>query len=522
MKTVVGIILFLGLFTKINSEKFSCEGRASGYYADVDAGCQVYHMCDGLGRQFSYSCPNTTLFQQRMLICDHWYMVSCSKSESDYNANLLIGQRDKPFVEDSSEHPYHRTPRPDFLEQPFSEGSQDDELRQGRAQRVSSDLNIVGIATADDSEDENGKRKNFTTDRPQYFLPSRWSTQYNKDYTTPLPFRRTNNNNNFNPQKFNNDKNIPNNFKPSFTPERQVPQNINLNPLPPKPVVKPIPHVIPQNRVNITNRQDSSFIPDSLNQETVSPSTLALPPFVPKQPQIITQPIPLPKNVFTTVKPETSTRNSVRFSTPVLELSTNLPEVPKPSIYYQPPKISVINREILTAVNIRMFHQMIPEPSRELLPPSVTNNEDNSRTTQNALSINPVISSPSATKNVNKKQTQEQSQSQNTPQVTSPSQSRTTGPVQNQFSENHWKELRQMFFIPEYDFPLDTGHRASYDGGVSSFQVNSAPPNPEARRADSRTSNQQQGATRAVNSECPKCDPAFLAPGTCKPCVMIR
>lgn len=49
-------------------------------------------MCDGLGRQFSYSCPNTTLFQQRMLICDHWYMVNCSKSESNYGANLLIGK----------------------------------------------------------------------------------------------------------------------------------------------------------------------------------------------------------------------------------------------------------------------------------------------------------------------------------------------------------------------------------------------------------------------------------------------
>lgn len=48
-------------------------------------------MCDGLGRQFSYTCPNTTLFQQRMLICDHWYMVNCSKAESDYDANLLIG-----------------------------------------------------------------------------------------------------------------------------------------------------------------------------------------------------------------------------------------------------------------------------------------------------------------------------------------------------------------------------------------------------------------------------------------------
>lgn len=50
-------------------------------------------MCDGLGRQFSYACPNTTLFQQRMLICDHWYMVNCSKAESDYGANLLIGKQ---------------------------------------------------------------------------------------------------------------------------------------------------------------------------------------------------------------------------------------------------------------------------------------------------------------------------------------------------------------------------------------------------------------------------------------------
>uniref|UniRef100_A0A182N4I4 Chitin-binding type-2 domain-containing protein n=1 Tax=Anopheles dirus TaxID=7168 RepID=A0A182N4I4_9DIPT len=76
---------------------FSCTGRAAGYYADVETGCQIYHMCDGLGRQFSYACPNTTLFQQRMLICDHWYMVNCSKAESNYAANLLIGQRDKPF-----------------------------------------------------------------------------------------------------------------------------------------------------------------------------------------------------------------------------------------------------------------------------------------------------------------------------------------------------------------------------------------------------------------------------------------
>lgn len=75
-------------------------------------------MCDGLGRQFSHSCPNTTLFQQRMLVCDHWYMVNCSKSENDYKANLLIGQRDKPFVSEF-EHEL-RTPRPDLSDQPYS------------------------------------------------------------------------------------------------------------------------------------------------------------------------------------------------------------------------------------------------------------------------------------------------------------------------------------------------------------------------------------------------------------------
>uniref|UniRef100_A0A182P7C5 Chitin-binding type-2 domain-containing protein n=1 Tax=Anopheles epiroticus TaxID=199890 RepID=A0A182P7C5_9DIPT len=95
---------------------FSCTGRAAGYYADVETGCQIYHMCDGLGRQFSYACPNTTLFQQRMLICDHWYMVNCSKAESNYAANLLIGQRDKPFVPEEENE--IRTPRPDLLDRP--------------------------------------------------------------------------------------------------------------------------------------------------------------------------------------------------------------------------------------------------------------------------------------------------------------------------------------------------------------------------------------------------------------------
>ncbi|XP_011176423.2 mucin-2 isoform X1 [Zeugodacus cucurbitae] len=108
----------IGAHRVFDKTSFSCAGRPSGYYADVETGCQVYHMCDGLGRQFSYSCPNTTLFQQRMLICDHWYMVNCSRAESDYAANLLIGQRDKPFVND--EENSLRTPRPDLLDRPYA------------------------------------------------------------------------------------------------------------------------------------------------------------------------------------------------------------------------------------------------------------------------------------------------------------------------------------------------------------------------------------------------------------------
>ncbi|KAI5741045.1 hypothetical protein M8J76_009823 [Diaphorina citri] len=85
---------------RIPSTSFSCNGRAPGYYADLDTGCQVYHMCDDGSRQYSYTCPNTTLFHQRMLICAHWYQVNCSHSEHDFDANLLIGQKDKPFVDE--------------------------------------------------------------------------------------------------------------------------------------------------------------------------------------------------------------------------------------------------------------------------------------------------------------------------------------------------------------------------------------------------------------------------------------
>ncbi|GJQ82898.1 hypothetical protein Trydic_g5904 [Trypoxylus dichotomus] len=158
--------------------RFSCQGRASGYYADVSSGCQVYHMCDGLGRQFSYSCPNTTLFQQRMLICDHWYMVNCSRSEGDYTANLLIGQQ-KPFVEDSEKQMYYRTPRPDLLTQPTA--SEINIIYRTSPARNKTDLNLVGVNS--DSDQNNGSSI-LATSKPSYQLPSHWSTEFSQSEVT--------------------------------------------------------------------------------------------------------------------------------------------------------------------------------------------------------------------------------------------------------------------------------------------------------------------------------------------------
>ncbi|XP_059485213.1 uncharacterized protein LOC132202360 isoform X2 [Neocloeon triangulifer] len=78
---------------------FSCKGRVPGYYADLETGCQVYHMCAAGGQKFSYRCPYQTLFQQRMMVCDHWFMVDCKNSHLYFAANERIGVKNQPFIQ---------------------------------------------------------------------------------------------------------------------------------------------------------------------------------------------------------------------------------------------------------------------------------------------------------------------------------------------------------------------------------------------------------------------------------------
>ncbi|XP_055341024.1 mucin-3A-like [Paramacrobiotus metropolitanus] len=97
--------------SSIPDTSFDCsEMPNSGFYADVETGCQVYRRCNG-PRMNSYLCPNGTLFNQIALTCDWWYNVNCSKSTTFYtftNARLYKSN-ETLFEEQTSVQPSHST-----------------------------------------------------------------------------------------------------------------------------------------------------------------------------------------------------------------------------------------------------------------------------------------------------------------------------------------------------------------------------------------------------------------------------
>ncbi|XP_058460645.1 uncharacterized protein LOC131436143 [Malaya genurostris] len=79
---------------------FTCFQRRDGYYADVEARCQVFRVCantDDTGSGFAFLCPNGTLFNQKYFVCD-WYMnVRCEESENYYDKNEEVGKNTADF-----------------------------------------------------------------------------------------------------------------------------------------------------------------------------------------------------------------------------------------------------------------------------------------------------------------------------------------------------------------------------------------------------------------------------------------
>ena len=80
------------IFAEVPDTSFVCDGLVEGgYYADVEAECQVFHICgnDGNGglTKYSFLCPNGTIFQQQYFVCDWWFNVDCPVAENFYSLN---------------------------------------------------------------------------------------------------------------------------------------------------------------------------------------------------------------------------------------------------------------------------------------------------------------------------------------------------------------------------------------------------------------------------------------------------
>ncbi|XP_017776980.1 PREDICTED: mucin-5AC [Nicrophorus vespilloides] len=71
------------IYSRIPRTTFSCKEVESGYYADLETDCQVFHICNE-GVKVSFLCPNGTIFQQSDLICDWWFKVNCTNSPNLY------------------------------------------------------------------------------------------------------------------------------------------------------------------------------------------------------------------------------------------------------------------------------------------------------------------------------------------------------------------------------------------------------------------------------------------------------
>ena len=80
------------IFAQAPETSFTCDGKADGMYADIEARCQVWNQCFA-GRTWAFLCPNGTIFNQEIFTCVWWFDFDCSTAESFYslNADLYSG-----------------------------------------------------------------------------------------------------------------------------------------------------------------------------------------------------------------------------------------------------------------------------------------------------------------------------------------------------------------------------------------------------------------------------------------------
>ena len=90
-------------YASVPATSFQCvEQKYSGYFADPEAQCQVFHICLNTQLLGSFLCPNGTLFHQQLFVCDWWYNVRCDDATLSYDLNRFIGAQDQQGFLDTS------------------------------------------------------------------------------------------------------------------------------------------------------------------------------------------------------------------------------------------------------------------------------------------------------------------------------------------------------------------------------------------------------------------------------------
>ncbi|XP_046613390.1 mucin-16-like isoform X2 [Neodiprion virginianus] len=122
-------------YTSVPKTRFSCHGRMSGYYADEEAGCQVFHVCHNVVVS-SFLCPVGSIFSQTLLTCDWWNNVECEVPNDDFFPHQEIPQNEEQMIQKAYE--MMQLPKP-------NSGSSDQQVR-GRQ------LNIAKVADKDNGK----------------------------------------------------------------------------------------------------------------------------------------------------------------------------------------------------------------------------------------------------------------------------------------------------------------------------------------------------------------------------------
>ncbi|XP_039970703.1 elastin [Bactrocera tryoni] len=77
------------IYAEVPQTNFDCAQQLPGYYSDVEAQCQVFHIC-ALNRTYSFLCPNGTIFSQETLVCVWWNQFECGTAPALYANNAYI------------------------------------------------------------------------------------------------------------------------------------------------------------------------------------------------------------------------------------------------------------------------------------------------------------------------------------------------------------------------------------------------------------------------------------------------